>query len=230
MKNVIFTVVLCVACYLSFQLGVWFGTPTGTQVVEEKKAIDISVIESKLAQISELATVSYDYTDIARHEKKEKLWGMTVPFSTSYILVQYSGMIKAGIDLKSSKVSVEDTIITIEMPEARILSHDIDPSSIKILDKNNGLFSSIGVTDFNTFCAAHRDSMEVNALRNGLLETAEQKSEESLWMILAPMKGLGYDIRLVHSKDATSNAASDAPSAQATEQKEVVLPTNQALN
>lgn len=160
------------------------------------RPIDVTIVEQRVASISELATVSYNYTDLASHEKSEKLWGVRVPFSTSRILLRYNGEIKAGVDMRRARVTVEDTTVTIFLPPSEVLSHSVDPSSIKILNLDNGLFSSIRIEDFTRFCAAHKDSMEVRAISNGLLTAANARAAESLEIIAAPLRDMGYDVRI----------------------------------
>lgn len=176
------------------------------------KPLDVQSIKTKLSQVSELATVSYQYTDLAQHEKSEKLWGMKIPFSTSKILIQYSGTIKAGIDLAQAQFAVEqDTVVTFMLPKAKILSHDIDQGSLRVLNQSNGLFSSIKIEDFNKFCAEHRDSMECRALNTGLLQTAQEKSQESLSLITDPLIAEGYTVRLTTLPDSLAVTTPEVP-------------------
>ena len=121
---------------------------------------------------------------------------MNVPFSTSTILVQYNGVIKAGINLKEAKFDVKDSLVTFYLPKAQMLSHDIDQQSLQILDQSNGLFSKIKVTDFTKFCAEHRDTIEARALASGLLEQAQEKAAESLSLITDPLVSDGYIVNL----------------------------------
>lgn len=189
----------------------YFAYHAGRREREAERAsprpIDVTIVEQRVASISELATVSYSYTDLASHEKSEKLWGMRVPFSTSRILLRYNGEIKAGVDMRRARVTVEDTTITIFLPPSEVLSHSVDPSSIKILNLDNGLFSSIRIEDFTRFCAAHKDSMEARAVSNGLLTAANARATESLEIIAAPLRDMGYAVAV---KD--ENAASGGKS------------------
>lgn len=171
--------------------------------VSERSAphpIDVTIVEQRVASISELATVSYSYTDLASHEKSEWLWGVRVPFSTSRILLSYNGEIKAGVDMRRARVTVEDTTVTIFLPPSAILSHSVDPSSIKILNLDNGLFSSIRIEDFTRFCAAHKDSIEARAVSNGLLDSADARATESLEIIAAPLRDMGYAVEIRNGK------------------------------
>lgn len=162
--------------------------------------IDIMVVEQRLSSVSELATVSYKYTDVANIEKNEKLWGMTLPFSTSRMWIKYGGEIKAGVDLHKARVEVkDDTLVIISLPRPQILSHSVNPSGIKILNQDSGLFSSIGVSDFNKFCATQKDSMEAQAVARGLLDAASAKAVDGLEIVAAPLRDMGYSVHIVTS-------------------------------
>lgn len=169
------------------------------------KTIDVTILQSRLEKISELATVQYNYTDVSSHTKSEKIHGFKIPFSTSSILLRYDGVIKAGIDLHSARVDVEDTVVTFILPRPKILSHSVDPSSIKILNQNNGLFSSIKIADFQSFCAAHQDSIEHVAISSGLLDRAQDDASDALELVAAPLRDMGYHVIVRFEGDAQKN-------------------------
>lgn len=196
-SSTLWGVAITAACFAAVA---YFAYSAGRREGETERdpphPIDVTIVEQRVAAISELATVSYSYTDLASHEKSERLWGMRVPFSTSRILLRYNGEIKAGVDMRRARVTVEDTTVTILLPPSEVLSHSVDPSSIKILNLDNGLFSSIRIDDFTRFCAAHKDSMEARAISNGLLASADARAAESLEIIAAPLRDMGYAVKI----------------------------------
>lgn len=211
-------VLMAIAAVVGFYVGSkYFPAPASAPAAEvERATVDVSIIKRKLEQISELATVNYSYTDIAKHEKSEKLWGMKVPFSTSSILLQYGGEIKAGIDLGKAQIDVVDTTVYLFLPHAKVMSNSIDPGSVKILNQSNGLFSSINVADYNAFCAAHRDSIETQAIREGLLTRAEEGALSSLWLITMPLEEQGFNVK-VEYRDSIPNVQPEPSPAQVTD-------------
>lgn len=193
---------LIVVAILAFLLGKY------TSVEDPKpplKVIDVTILQSRLEKISELATVQYNYTDVSSHTKSEKIHGFKIPFSTSSILLRYDGVIKAGIDLHSARVDVADTVVTFFLPRPKILSHSVDPSSIKILNQNNGLFSSIKIADFQSFCAAHQDSIEKVAISAGLLDQAQDDASDALELVSAPLRDMGYHVVVRFEGDEQKN-------------------------
>ncbi len=204
MKKVLLVLVLlCVVAWTAFKTGVQVANTMSHKT--ELRPINIESVQSKLSQVSELATVSYSYTDVAKHSKSENIWGMKIPFSTSTLIMQYSGVIKAGINLANAKFDVSDTIVTFYLPKTQILSHEIDPNSLRILNQSNGLFSSIKLSDFNKFCIEHKDTMEVRALESGLLGEAQDKASESLSLIIDPLTADGYTVYVRSLNDSIAS-------------------------
>ena len=66
------------------------------------------------------------------------------------------------------------TIIVIleTMPKAAILSHEIDESSLEILDETKNIFNRIQIEDYNTFQTEQKKICEEYALERGLLDKA----------------------------------------------------------
>lgn len=195
MKHIVYVlvgVIVLVVCYFAYTAGKY----SAREEAVTRSTLDVSLIEEQMRRIAELATVSYDYSDIVSYSKTAKLWGYDVPFSTSKIILQYRGRIRAGVDLGGARITVRDTVVEIVLPEPRILSHDVDPRSFKILDQSNGLFSSIEIPDFHGFCVAHRDSMESVAMRRGLMEEARRGTLEALELVRVPMEERGWGVRI----------------------------------
>ena len=55
------------------------------------------------------------------------------------------------------------------MPNAEILSHEIDNNSIETLDEKDGLFNPVKVEDVRQFDTVSKDAMEDRAIENGIL-------------------------------------------------------------
>lgn len=182
-------------------IGFYLGQQVAQQQAEESKpelkTLDVTVLQKRLDKISELSTISYSYTDISTHTKSESLWGYKIPFSTSKIILRYDGVIKAGVDLHNARIDVVDTVVTFTLPRPTVLSHSVDPSSIKIMNQSNGIFSSIKITDFQAFCAAHQDSMQQVAIAEGLLDRAADNAADGLELIAAPLRDMGYHVDIV---------------------------------
>ncbi len=134
------------------------------------------VLENKLTEISELASLTYSYTNMAEFENSKDFYGMKVPFTTKGFIITYDGEIKAGVDLSKAKVDVSGSKITITLPDAEILSHQIDEDSLEIFDETTSIFNPLKVTDYNAFSKDQKSEMEKKATEKGLLGEARQKA------------------------------------------------------
>ena len=156
------------------------------EYVEVTREVDISIINAELHQIGELATMEYLYTDANRFSDLKKLFGVNVPFTTKTCIAKWDGVIKAGIDVNriTAELDNENYVITVWLPAAEILSHEIDDESFEVLDEKNGLFNPIKAEDVKTLEAVSKDAMEQRAIENGLLEKAFENAKAVVLKIM----------------------------------------------
>ena len=166
-------VLVCLAvgavCFLA-------GRFTGGKA-EKEPEISAVVLEGQLSQISELASVSYAYTNMGQFENSNDFYGMKVPFTTKKFILTYDGVIKAGVDLSQARVTVDGQKVHVRLPEAKILSHEIDADSVRIFDEKTSVFNPFTVEE-------QQRVMEEKALAKGLLEEAQKKAADSIKMLL----------------------------------------------
>ena len=151
----------------------------------ENTQIDAVVLQNQLTEIRELATVTYAYTNMAQFESSSDFYGVKVPFTTKSFILTYDGTIKAGVDLDGAAVDISGTTVTVTLPEARILSHEIDEGSVEVFDEKTSIFTPFTVEDFTSFQADPKAAMEERALSRGLLEEARSKAVSSVKQLLA---------------------------------------------
>ena len=151
----------------------------------ENTQIDAVVLQNQLTEIRELATVTYAYTNMAQFESSSDFYGVKVPFTTKSFILTYDGTLKAGVDLDGAAVDISGTTVTVTLPEARILSHEIDEDSVEVFDEKTSIFNPFTVEDFTSFQADQKAAMEERALSRGLLEEARSKAVSSVKQLLA---------------------------------------------
>lgn len=170
-KNIIFIVVL--AAVFFFIGKVW---PSG----EETTKMTSDLLSQQIQSISELATVEYNYTNMGKFENQATFYGWKVPLTTKSFIVSYDGKIKAGIDMSLVEVKVTKNKIHIEVPQAKILSHEIDEKSIEVFDETKNIFNPITITDYNQFAIDQKENMEVKVKEKGFIEEAQAKAEKTI--------------------------------------------------
>lgn len=180
LKYLLLGILLCAAVGLAGFLG-------GRYVQDHPEEPEISavVLESRLSEISELASVTYQYTNMAQYENSGTFYGMTVPFTTKRFILTYDGVIKAGVDLSAAKVTVSGAAVTVALPPARILSHELDEDSVEVFDERTSIFNPFTVEDVTAFQAEQKALMEEKALARGLLDQAQEKAADSVRALLS---------------------------------------------
>lgn len=152
-------------------------TVTYTVATEE---INLDLIQAQIKDIGELATIEYLYTDAGKFEDPKKIFDKNVPFTTKSFIAKWDGVIKAGIDIEKIIVEINDAekTITVHMPKAKILSHEVDADSVETLDQKDGLFNPVEVEDVRKFDAESKKAMEERAIENGVLEKAFNNAKD----------------------------------------------------
>lgn len=164
---------------------------------EVSTEIDMSIIEEQIHNIGELATVEYLYTDAGRFSDVNQLFGKDISITEKSFIAKWDGTIKAGIDIENVKITYNKIkkTITVDIPKAKIISHELDENSIETLDQKDGLFNPVKVEDVRVFDAESKAAMEERAIKNGLLEKAEENAQNIIEnMLLANPELKDYKI------------------------------------
>ncbi len=164
-----------------------FGTGYLIGGGKEEKTPELSavVVQNRLEQMSQLATAKYYYTSMGKFEDSDDFYGMKIPFSGKHFIVSYDGSVLAGVDLGSSRIKVNGDRITVTLPEAQIMSHEIDSDSLKIFDETKNIFNPITMENYNDFFSAQKKEMEAKAVENGLLVQAAEQAELAVRQVVS---------------------------------------------
>ena len=171
LKNII--IIVLIAAIFFFVGKIW---PRG----EEPTKITSDLLSQQIQSISELATVEYSYTNMGKFENQATFYGWNVPFTTKSFIISYDGKIKAGIDMSQVEVKINNRKISVNVPQAKILSHEIDEKSIEVFDETHNIFNQISITDYNQFALDQKENMEKKVLEKGLIQEAQDKAETSI--------------------------------------------------
>lgn len=157
---------------------------------------------NQMKEICELATLECYYHNTAKVTKeKDVLWWDT----KAELWIEYTGIVKAGIDISKLEMSIKDNVITITMPEAEILSCVVEESS---LDKESyimireGLGAEKITADDQTlaFQTAQENMREAAESDTELLLQAKQRAKsllEDYIKNIGDMLGKAYTINWV---------------------------------
>lgn len=173
--------------------------PTPTQ-----PAINLQILYSEINDIGELATVEYLFTDAAKYSQSMQYDGWDIPFTEKSFVLKWNGVMKAGVDLNRVKITVDEEAksITVSVPAAAILSYEVDPDSIEVLDERDNIFNNITIEDKAKFDSTTEDAMKKRAIENGLLDKAQENAEVIIKRLLTtdPAIGSNYKIEFIVEK------------------------------
>ena len=151
-------------------------------MTEEVVVFDAAPIKEQILEIGELATVTYCYTNVGTVDsvKQFSFVDWNVPFSEKEIVVSMDGVLKVGIDVTKVDIVTDEATktITITIPEATILSNELDEKSMIVHVEDEQLFSNITLADSSSVRIEIKSKAEERALEQGLLEEARTKAGE----------------------------------------------------
>lgn len=132
-----------------------------------------------LQDIGELATQEGYFTNVQVISDDKKIGNWSIPLTSSKYIFSYDGVIKAGIDFADIKYTVNlvSKVVTVTVPEIKILSCEIDEDSLEVYDESRSIFTPLDVTDMNESLKALKEEITEQAKANGLLEAARSNAE-----------------------------------------------------
>ena len=187
---------LCAALCAAVGIAGFLAGRFGGGGVGEAAELDAVVLENRLAEISELASVSWSYTNMAQYENSNVFYGVTLPFTTKEFILTYDGEIKAGVDLRKAEVEVSGRSVRVRLPEAEILSHEIDEKSVKVFSEKTSVFNPFTPEDFTAFQADQKAAMEKKALERGVLKEGRERAADSVSLLLRAALPQGYTLQI----------------------------------
>lgn len=129
--------------------------------------------------IGELATQIAYCTEVNLTDSSVQLWGWDVPFTQSKYIYSYDVVIKAGYDFSKIEWTVNRSTgkISVFLPEAIIISAEINPESFEVYHEKESAFNQINLKDNNEALIKLREDALNTAIDNGLLENARANAE-----------------------------------------------------
>ena len=178
---------------------------------EEAPEEDLSLTQMK--SICELATLKCYYHNVAKITKeKDVLWWDT----TAELWIEYSGIVKLGVDITNLDMQVDQNQVTITMPKAKVLSCQVDQTS---LDKDSYYTNreGLGAEKINAddqteaIKTAQENMLENVESDDSLLQQVEQRAQELLEQYVKNVgnaMGKTYEVSFVIAEDAGTNTDS----------------------
>lgn len=176
--------------------------------------VDAKSLMERLEDSSELTVSKNFYTGIVRFEE-----GSIKFIDKNGFTMKYEAEIDAGFELEDVDIEVNDDSVVVNVPEAKILSVNIDPNSLEFYDNKVSLFKTDRKEATKQALQAAQKDAEEHALSKGFLDEANKRAEVIFKGILDGGVGNRSIIVNVVGKDNTSadqNAVGDTASSEDT--------------
>ena len=163
-------------------------------VAEPDPGITGEMLREQLEYVKDLVTVEYHYTDADKQELpgKKLFNAIPVPFTKKVLIIAYDGVIKYGVDVSQVGLSVNGIAkaVTVEIPRAKIISHEIAEEGFRVLYESSGPFNKISVDDVTAFRITRKDEMEGKAAALDIPRKAQEQSGEAILALLKAVPGM----------------------------------------
>ena len=168
-----------IVLFALFQVG-------GTKDHEAEVTV-VSTLE-RIINVSDLSTFTAVYNGIAEVPNERN------PDKVDYY-VSYEARVEAGIDFSAVEISMENGVITVDIPNVKINDIIVDISSLDFIFFNNKANQST-VTQ-QAFKACEEDARTESESQEAILELAQQNASNIVTALVKPMidqLGEGYSL------------------------------------
>ena len=170
---IIAALVICIAGG-AFAGAKWAGRDKKTllekvsEAVTEKSTIDVKTLEEILQPAGDLITQRYYYTDVDTFENYKELLGAKLPLTTDKVVFTYKGVISAGIVLSKVDFEVDNEAqkIIVTLPQAFIVSHEIDENSFTAYEIRNSIFTETKIQEYSSLMGSLKRKKEADLLKD----------------------------------------------------------------
>ena len=163
---------------------------------------------SQMKAICELAVMDCYYHNVAKF-KEEDAAGILFWQKDKHFWIEYSGVVSLGIDASQVALEVDDTLVTITSPEAKVLRCQVDSNELSedsyIVAKDSARISA--EDEVAAFAQAQADLEETAASDTALLSSAQQRAQDLLEEYvqnIGEAVGKDYTIQWVYLDSADS--------------------------
>jgi len=171
---------------------------TSCQTSEESVQVANPEI-SQMKSISELAVMECYYHNVAKY-KEEDAQGILLWKKDKHFWIEYSGIVKIGIDSSKLKIEVIENNVTISLPEAKVLDKKVDNLSLTkdsfIVDEDSADIS--GEDEIKAFSEAQDKMVEAASNDKVLLASAQLRVQKLLEKYI---NNIGDELGVVYSID-----------------------------
>lgn len=159
---------------------------TGTVFQTEKKLTEKTVKEAT-NKAEKMVTQEVTYEKVGHYSKSKKVFGKIIPLTKDDILFTFEATIYVGVNLENAEYSVdnENKVITVTLPKAEIISHEINEDSFAYHTVKDSIFTSSGMDEYVDEITELKTLKEKEVDEDGkVYEAAEEQAKSTLMNLL----------------------------------------------
>ena len=146
---------------------------------EEEAPTNMEPQVSQMKAICELAVMECYYHNVAKFFQEDAEKGfLGIGSKDKHFWIEYSGVVRLGVDVSLVNIEVNDTQITITIPEAKVLGCKVDSASLTadsfIVDKDSAEVTA--EDEIKAFEEAQAQLQETATNDKALLASAQQRA------------------------------------------------------
>lgn len=159
------------------------------------------MVQDRLVELSELTTLKYEYSTVIISQTERNIPLIDFSFAEAIKLIEYSGYIKAGIDLSKADVSFDESsdVLTVRVPRAQVLDHVAETQTAKVQDVKGNIFSDYPTQIIFDEINVRKEEIEKEKIDQGLLDQADDRIQKLLTSFLQIN---GYENAVIEFIDA----------------------------
>lgn len=193
-KFAVFVGILLIAFGVGIAVSQKYAKPDSISVATNKSS-QVSLVQDKLVELSEWATLRYDYRNVivSRTERSLSLPVVSdVNFSETIKLIDYTGYLKAGTDLAKVEILYNETAqqCKVRVPRARILDNVVETENMKVEDIKGSILSNYPTQTIMDEVNASKKALQEEKISQGFLEEADMRTKS---LVISFLKSFGYD-------------------------------------
>jgi len=166
--------------------------------ITNETTINVSTLEQQILSIGELSLIEYNYRTLISMQDSHRIGDWNIPLTQKSFLITVDGRMKLGIDASEITVNASEQTqtVSIKIPRAKILSHEIFEDTMVVYEESSGLFNRVSITDWSTMAVAEKEAMEIQLSETDALERAENDAIRMLQAFTASIIPEGYTVNV----------------------------------
>lgn len=163
-------------------IGVFAFLQTNLFGFAEGNSSETGLVHDRIVELSEWTTLKYEYSYAIVSRDNNNIPFTDINIAETIKLIEYSGYLKAGSDLSELEVTTDDgeEKISLRIPKAKILDNVVDTEKTTVEDIKGNIFSNYPTQKVFDEVNENKEQIEEEKIDQGLLDEADQRTEELL--------------------------------------------------